>query len=274
MPNHLKTIRVMGVINISPESFYKGSIKTGAKSLISLAQTMERDGANILDIGAMSTAPYLKTQISEQEEIRRVVKALCILKRQLHIPISIDTTRANVAKAAFNEGATILNDITGLHGDSQMPIIAKQFNQLILMAHPIALKKTKKTNPIIQTNNIFRQILNIASLHDIHEKKIILDPGIGFFRNTGMPWWKWDLGILRDLSELTKHPFPLLIGLSRKSFIGKLLDDVPAEGRLAGSLVATMWAIEKGAQIIRTHDVKETREVIKIYNYLKKDGKN
>ncbi len=256
-------VRIMGVINASPESFFKGSIHWSKRSIADAARRMQKDGADFIDIGAMSTAPYLKTQISEQEEARRLASAISAARRACSLPISADTSRNIPAKAALEAGATILNDITGLRNDERLLGLLKKFRGLALMAHPLGLKR-KTTDPINATIAMLRESLETVTGAGFPLSKTVVDPGIGFFRNAGMTWWKWDATVLRDLNWLRLLPAPLLVGVSRKSFIGEILKEKNPQRRLAGSLAATAAAVINGAAIIRTHDVKETREAVRV----------
>jgi dihydropteroate synthase len=250
----------MGVINVSPESFYAGSVSKNASAISRMCRRMAQEGADFLDVGAMSTAPYLKTAISPEEEIRRLTQAIRIIRKITRLPISADTSRARVAEAALAAGARIINDITGLRGDAAMAKIAKKAEGLILMAHPSALPPTTTGDPISEVAVIFKNILAVARRHNISLGKIALDPGIGFFRDRRLAWWKWDVRILHDLRTLERLGQPLLLGVSRKSFIGQLLNQPHPEDRLPGSLAATTAAILNGARVLRTHDVAATRE--------------
>ncbi len=276
-------VRIMVVINASPESFFKGSVRTNARAIKDAARRMADEGADFIDIGAMSTAPYLKTQISEPEEARRLMVAIEAATAAVKIPVSVDTSRAWPALVGLEAGAKILNDITGLTGDTNMPLVAKKFRGVILMAHPntsssrqvfgrdlqLLNKETPAKNhagatAINVVKNILKSRLRIAVSAGVPKSRIALDPGIGFFRNTGMPWWKWDLTVLRDLPKLQTLGVPLLVGVSRKSFIGEVLKIKNPADRLAGSLAATAIAVKNGAAIIRTHDVKLTKEAVRL----------
>jgi len=256
-------VRLMGVINISPESFYKESV-FNFKNIAKSARDLEKAGADFIDVGAMSTAPYLKTQISEKEEARRMEKAVRIIKKATRIPISIDTSRAFPAKAGLRAGAKIINDIHGLTADPLMPRLAKKAEGLILMAHPSKEGEGKLKSPIDDVRKILSNSLRLARTYQIPASKIVLDPGIGFFRKTKLPWWKWDLTVIQQLSKLASLNHPLLVGLSRKSFIGHLMNGAAPEERLPGSLIATLISVQNGASLIRTHDVAATKMALRV----------
>lgn len=261
-------VRIMGVINASPESFYSGSVASGDKKISRLAEAMDQEGADFIDVGAMSSAPYLKTAISEAEEARRLFRAVNAVRRATKLPISIDTFRLAPALAGFSAGADILNDITGLAASPELGPIAKKSRGVILMAHPRAAQWTFK-NPLLDTSRLLKACLNRAKQAGIPKNRIVLDPGIGFFRTARVPWWKWDLAILRELKKLSSLGSPLLIGVSRKSFIGRLMGGVPAAERLSGSIAAAAVAVLRGASLVRTHDVRQTREALSVVKMIR-----
>lgn len=269
-------VTIMGVLNVSPESFYQGSVYE-FDDLLGAAEQLVEAGAVILDVGAMSTAPYLPTQITEAEEAERLGRAVERLAGKLGVPISADTCRATPAKAALEAGATIINDVSGLTGDPALPgLIARAAAGLILMASPRAsmsflpgVTAPAETSPVSIVIGLLGESLKLARSSGIAEENVVVDPGIGFFRQAGRPWFKWDCEILARLEELRGLGRPVCIGVSRKSFIGALLDqDDPGE-RLVGSLAATGVAVMNGAHLIRTHDVAETSQVVRVTQTIK-----
>lgn len=261
-------VRIMGVINVSPESFYKGSVASNEKSLITQALQMAEEGADFLDIGAMSSAPYLKTAIPEDQEAKRIGWALKILRKRIKIPLSIDSFRAYPARVGMEEGGSILNDITGLRCDPNMAALARKAKGVILMAHPSGLQKNVRS-PSRAVKTLLYESLQNAQQAGVALNRMVLDPGIGFFRQEHMTWVEWDVAVLKNLIDLLSLQRPLLVGVSRKSFIGHLLGGRPAGERLYGSLGVTAAAVLKGASIIRTHDVKATREAVKAAEVLR-----
>ncbi|MGQ0376898.1 MAG: dihydropteroate synthase [Nitrososphaerota archaeon] len=259
-------VRIMGIINTSPESFYKKSIVIG-RQIAAVAKKMEEEGADFIDVGGMSTAPYLSTIVSEKIESKRVTDAIKIIQNVTSLPISVDTCRASVAKEALKEGAKILNDISGLKYDKSMLDVVSRFQpSLVLCAHS---KKPVKGNNIAKTKDLLKESLALAKKAGVSKKNIALDPAIGFFRRSGKgpfftkinsDWVERDLLILQNLC-LLKSGQPLLVSVSNKSFIGKLLKKDPTD-RLFGSLAAEVVAVLNGADIIRTHNVKETRQAV------------
>jgi len=263
-------VRIMGIINTSPESFYKKTIVSKTQSITLLVRKMEDEGANFIDIGGMSTAPYLSTYVSEKIESKRIVQAIKIIHKVSNLPISVDTCRASVANDALEEGADIINDISGLKFDKKMlKIIEKYQPSLVLCAFD---KKLVTGNQLIKTKKLLKQSLSLARSVNVSPKKIVLDPAIGFFRKKGKgpfftkinsDWFERDLLILKNLKSI-KINQPLLVSVSNKSFIGKILKKDNPKDRLFGSVVAEAIAVLNGADIIRTHNVLETKQAVKI----------
>jgi dihydropteroate synthase len=249
----------MGIINISPESFYKNSIKTTAKQIANTARKMQQDGADIIDIGAMSTAPYLETVISVEEEAKRMKYAIAAVKKGCNLPISIDTPRSEVAKEATKYGIDAINDITGLKYDQNMGhVVSKTKIPVILGASGV-----KRSSPILgnisNTINILNESLEIAKRAGIHDKNILIDPSIGFFRAEGR--------VISKLRKLKVFSKPICISVSRKSFIGRLFQ-LKTEERLAPSIASEIISVLNGANLIRTHDVKETVQTLTMLELL------
>ena len=263
-------VRIMGILNISPESFYKKSIKSTKQKIAKTVQEMEEHGADLIDVGGMSTAPYLSTLVSEKTESNRIVNAIKIIQNVSNLPISVDTCRARVAKNALDLGVDIINDISGLKYDKNMINVVKQYQpSLVLCAFS---KKKVMGNQVKKTKELLNQSLNLAKSANISTKKIVLDPAIGFFRRSGdgafftktnLDWLQRDLTILENLKSI-KQGQPLLVSVSNKSFIGKILQKENPEDRLAGSIAAEVVSVINGADIIRTHNVHETKEAVTI----------
>jgi len=274
-------VRVMAILNVSPESFYQGSVQTRRERFAEAAQAMVNAGADIIDIGAMSTAPYLKTHISVAEETARLAQAVEVVAAAVTIPISADTQRAQPAAAALAAGARIINDVSGLKQDPAMAaLIAEAGAGAILMASEVTPgtgaptarigAPTARTGaPMARIQEALVESLQIAAQAGIPREHIVLDPGIGFFRKLGMPWDDWDCTVLRELSSLRVLGAPLLIGVSRKSFIGKILGQPQAAERLLGSLACAAVTVCNGAHLIRTHDVRETIETVRMAERLR-----
>ena len=261
-------VRIMGILNTSPESFFKKSISISSEKIIDTVSKMEGEGADFIDIGGMSTAPYLSTMVPEKTEMCRVVKAIQIVQHATNLPISVDTCRSRVAKEALELGVDIINDVTGLRYDPSMPKIIDRYSpSLILCAYN---RKLIAGNQMQATKQLLKKSLHIAKSVKVPSSKIVLDPAIGFFREQGknsfftkinLNWVQRDLLILKNLRSI-KLNMPLLVSVSNKSFIGKILKNDDLSYRLAGSLTAEVVCVLKGADIIRTHNVSETKEAI------------
>jgi len=263
-------VRFMGILNTSSESFYKKSISTTKQGISDTVCRMEAEGADFIDVGGMSTAPYLATMISEKTEIDRIMKAIKIIQQISNLPISVDTCRAGVAKEALELGVDIINDVTGLKYDPRMPkIIEKYCPSLVLCAYS---KKIMTGNQLRNVKQLLNESLEIAKSVDIPKTKIVLDPAVGFFRKKGMgdfftkinsDWFKRDLLILKNLKlAVPSVPavLPILVSVSNKSFIGKILKKEKPSDRLFGSLAAEVISVLNGANIIRTHNVGKSKE--------------
>jgi dihydropteroate synthase len=254
-------VRVVGAINVSPESFYSGSVRRDRAALRQLALQMVDEGADILDIGAMSTAPYLKCAISEQEEEERMVAAVRTLRDVVAVPISADTQRSRVAAAALDAGASIINDVSGLSRDPAMASLARRAAGVILMAWE---QGPSTAEPVTMIVRLLRACLTRARGAGVPPQHVVLDPGIGFFRQAVVPWHDLDCTVLAQLSQLRRLGRPILVAVSRKSFIGKITGrSTPAE-RLHGSVGAAAVAVYNGAALIRTHDVAATVDAVRM----------
>ncbi len=260
-------VRVVGAINVGPESFYKGSVSGTEASLQQQVERMLAEGADLLDIGAMSTAPYLETAITEAEEIHRLTWAIGLVQKAVAVPISADTKRSRVARAALDAGAEVINDVSGLRHDPEMgELVARRARGVVIMASET---DPDAQDPIETVGGLLDQSLQILWRVGVPEHRVVIDPGIGFFRKAAIPWYAWDCEVLRRLRELRKCERPLLVGLSRKSFIGQILELPDPADRLAGSLAATAIAVVNGAHLIRTHDVGPTREAVRMAEALR-----
>jgi dihydropteroate synthase len=260
------SIKILGIVNVSPESFYKNSVKTSIDQLAAYAKKLENDGANVIDIGAMSTAPYLKTMIPVDEEVVRIKKAINIVTQHCNLPVSVDTPRSIVAEEAIKMGALAVNDICGLKYDYNMAEVISKYDIPIIVGayekNPHNLLKGKS----FSTKKILHDSIIIAEKAGIKKKNIIIDPSIGFFRKesnnpfftkiTKIPWYLRDIEIVSNLKELSKLSLPICISISNKSFLGKLLN-LQINERIIPSLIAEIIAVINGATLIRTHNVKE-----------------
>ena len=270
---------IMGILNTSPESFYKKSTKSQISKYVT---ELEENGADIIDIGGMSTAPYLKTIVSEKIESKRVTNAIKIIQNLSNIPISVDTCRASVAKDALELGVNVINDISGLKFDKNMPKTIEKYNpSLILCSYS---KKVVKGDVISATKNFLNESIKLAQNAYISKDKIVVDPAIGFFRRSSdvknklpytkinFDWAERDIEIIKKLKSL-KTTFPILVSISNKSFLGKLLEKEDPADRNTGTAIAEMLSIINGASIIRTHNPKITSDVIKFTKSFTKKSK-
>lgn len=251
---------LMGVLNVTPDSFSDGGDFNSTSAALAQTWAMVAAGVDIIDVGGQSTRPGAE-QITLEEELERVIPVVQILRSEMTVPISVDTTRAAVAKAAIEAGADIVNDISGGTFDPDMlPTVAS-------LDVPIVLMHIKGTPQTMQQMTDYQDLLGeisdflakqiaAATKAGIEREKIILDPGIGFAKN-----YEQNLEILRELRSLTTLNCPILVGASRKSFIGRILNQPEPKARVWGTAAACCAAIANGADILRVHDVKEMREV-------------
>jgi dihydropteroate synthase len=264
--NLKKRTHIMGVLNITPDSFYKESRITSIKGALKRADRMVREGADILDIGGESTRPG-SGPVSEEEELKRVLPVVKAIVKEFDVPLSVDTYKSSVARAVLKEGASIINDISGLRFDPEMTKSIVSSKAGVVIMHISGKPKTMQKNPSYKF--LMREItaflnkgIKLAVSSGISTKSIIVDPGIGFGKN-----FSHNISIIKKLKQLQKLKKPVLLGLSRKSFIGKILD-LPAEERLEGTLAASVISVLNGAQILRTHDVKETKRAVLVADAL------
>ena len=261
-------MRVMGILNVTPDSFYAGS-RVDIDTVVKKAGEMLAQGADILDIGGESTRPG-SDSVSQEEEARRILPAIeAIRKTYPQVIMSVDTYRAEVAEAAIMRGADIINDISAMEADKNM------IRTVIRMNAPIILMHMRGTPKNMQSNCEYKDVVSEVAtyLYDrakllaergIGKDKIILDPGIGFAKNV-----EQNLLLMRDLETLTSFGYPVLLATSRKSTIGKVLGDIPAEERLAGTIATSCQAVYAGAQMVRVHDVKENVDAIRMLEAIK-----
>ena len=258
---------IMGILNATPDSFSDGGRFNTTKKATHHALKMIHDGADIIDIGGESTRPGSK-QIFLNEEINRTIPIIKSLRKlNDSILISIDTSKSEVARQAMEEGADIINDVTSYNNDLNMPEIVRKYEAGIILMHMQGTPENMQIDP--SYDNVIGEVsefLNKKILDSIEsgilKESIIIDPGIGFGKNINQ-----NLTLLKNLDKFTKV-HPTLIGLSRKSFIGKIIGEKDPKDRLAGSLGATAFSIIQGAHILRVHDVKETRDVCEIFKHL------
>lgn len=255
---------VMGIMNVTPDSFFDGGKYQGLTSVLEHCQKMVAEGADILDLGAFSTRPGSE-RISDKEEIERIIPALKVIRKEFpNIPISIDTFRQSVAAQCIAEGADIINDISGgLFDEAMIPYIGKNHIPYILMHITGTLEGMHKEEII--SENIHEEVRRffekqVNKLLDYGEQQIILDPGIGFNKTI-----ECNFGLLKDIDKYRINDLPVLIGISRKSLIYKTLNISPEES-LNGTTTLNTIALLNGADILRVHDVKEAVEAVKLFS--------
>jgi dihydropteroate synthase len=258
-----RAVVVMGAINVSSGSFYAGSVAGSDEALLRAAEAMASAGASLFDVGALSTAPYLSTAVSAEEEAERLGTAISLLTKTLDVPVSADTSRVLPARAALEAGARVINDVTGLTGDPGLgSLVAAAGVGLVLMAGEHGLPSPGGPLPVVLS--MLEESLSLAQEAGVDMDGVVVDPGIGFFRRAAIPWHEWDCQVLAGLSTLRRLGRPVLVGVSRKSFIGAISGEADPARRLPGSLAATTAAVLGGAHVIRTHDVAETLQAVRV----------
>ncbi|MFW9852244.1 MAG: dihydropteroate synthase [Candidatus Thorarchaeota archaeon] len=268
---------IVGVVNLSPASFYQGSIASTNQDLEEIVLKMINEGVNCLDIGAQSTRPIQiyggagrVDEIQEKEIIDKSLEVvLDIIKSYENIEISIDTTRSSVAESALKKDIRIINDISGFKKDEKMANLIADYD-----ACAIVMAAKNEPGDIYTIDDVLHELrlsINIGLNNGIKEDRIIIDPGIGSWEARD---YYHDYSLIRNLEEFRVLNKPIYIGISRKTSIGKALNDAPPEDRLYGSIGATIVAILNGAHIVRTHDVKPTLEAIRVVETILNFDKN
>ncbi|MGB9716542.1 MAG: dihydropteroate synthase [Thermodesulfovibrionales bacterium] len=265
-----KKTYIMGILNITPDSFSDACLYFDKSSAIERAYQIVEEGADIIDIGGESTRPGSEP-IPIKEELRRVVPVIEAVSKNINIPISIDTYKSEVARAALDAGASIVNDISGLRFDPKMSEVVSEYKVPVVIMHIKGTPKDMQKNPIYEAlipeiMDYFRSSIRMGIQAGISEDLMIIDPGIGFGKT-----FEHNLEIINNLHEFALLKKPILIGPSRKAFIGKILGDAPVSERLEGTAAAIAISIIKGANIIRVHDVKEMVKVAKVADAIKRE---
>ncbi|MEO1939795.1 dihydropteroate synthase [Candidatus Thioglobus sp.] len=255
--------QIMGVLNITPDSFSDGGKYFDFNSAIVNAKRMIKQGADIIDIGGESTRPGAKP-VSTNDEIDRVIPIIEALHHSIDVPISIDTSKPEVMKLAVEAGASMINDVCALSADDALEAAAL-LNVNVCLMHMQGSPRTMQNSPVYgnvidDIKQFFDNRIKACIDAGITEGKIILDPGFGFGKNLNH-----NLEILKRLSEFKSFGLPILAGISRKSMIGSLLNDRNVDGRVSGSVTAAIIAIENGANIVRVHDVLETKDALMVW---------
>ena len=248
---------VMGILNVTPDSFSDGGKYNNIDMALKHAQSMVEDGADIIDVGGESTRPGY-TLISEDEEISRVVPVIEALVKELDIPVSIDTYKSKVAEAAVQAGSTLVNDIWGFKYDSRMAEVVAQSGVACCLMHNRDMEKNPYNNYLADVISDLQECVNIAHKAGVADDRIILDPGVGFGKDLNM-----NLQITNNLELLSILGYPVLLGTSRKSMIGLTLE-LPVTERAEGTIATSVMGVMKGCSFVRVHDVKENKRAIKM----------
>ncbi|MBK8575351.1 MAG: dihydropteroate synthase [Elusimicrobia bacterium] len=262
---------LMGILNVTPDSFADGGRFNTVETALARAEEMARDGAAVIDVGGESTRPGADP-VPLDVELKRVIPVIQTLASRLpSVSLSVDTTKAEVARQALEEGASLVNDVSALK-DPWMPIVLREHDAPVVLMHRKGDPRTMQDNPVygdvvLDIIEFFRERLSFAQAKGIPLHRIVLDPGIGFGKTTAH-----NIQILKRLPELAALGRPLLIGLSRKSFIGRILGGertpLSPEERAEGSLAANLWAAAHGAHILRVHDIKALSRALALWRAL------
>jgi len=253
---------IMGVLNVTPDSFSDGGLYLRTEDAVRRAEEMAQEGADIVDIGGESSRPGAEP-VPLEEELRRVIPVVREVARRLSVPISVDTYKAEVARRALEEGASIVNDISALRFDPNMAEVVARRRAPVVLMHMKGTPRDMQRNPYYEdvlgeVEGFLKERKEAAVGMGIPEENIILDPGIGFGKRV-----QDNLQLLKNLDRLVALGSPVLVGTSRKSFIGAVLD-LPVEERLEGTLATLVLAVAKGAKILRVHDVRPAVRVVRM----------
>ena len=258
---------IMGVLNVTPDSFSDGGKFFDSSSAIEQAKSMVDNGAGIIDVGGESTRPGALS-VSVNDELKRVIPVIEVLTKEINIPISIDTSKPEVMEQAVESGASIINDVNALRAEGAVEMAAKLKTDVCLM-HMQGSPRTMQNHPtykdvVEDIKFFFKKRIEACEAAGIELSSITLDPGFGFGKNLGH-----NIALLKNLSEFQEFGVSILAGLSRKSMIGTLLGDKDVDSRMIGSVTAALIAVENGADIIRVHDVAETNDALKVWHQIK-----
>ena len=257
--DYTKETFIMGILNVTPDSFSDGGNYTSIEAAVQQAKKMVAEGAKIIDVGGESTRPGHDV-ISEEEEIARVVPVIEALVKEVKAIISIDTYKANVAEAAIKAGAHMINDVWGAKADARMASVAAQYNVPIILMHNRA--NTEYKYFWLEVHKELQESLAIARAAGVPDDHIILDPGIGFGKTTAQ-----NIKMMQHLPDLVAMGYPVLLATSRKSMIGNVLD-LPTAERLEGTMATVVYGIDKGCHMMRLHDIEPMRRAMKMTDVL------
>jgi dihydropteroate synthase len=260
----------MGVINVTPDSFSDPGSNHDKDRAVQRGLELEKQGADILDIGGESTRPG-SDPVTAEEELKRVIPVISELRKRTDILISVDTTKAKVAEEALAAGADIVNDISAFRFDDGMPLLVSDTGASVVLMHMKGVPKTMQNNPFYE--DLYQEIgcflkerITKATAYGIKREKIIVDPGIGFGKSL-----EHNLAIINNLDFLKELDRPILLGISRKSFIGKILN-LPPQNRIEGTIASAVLSVLRGAHILRVHDVEQVKRAITVAEAIIEEG--
>ncbi len=262
---------VMGILNVTPDSFHDGGRFGSLDTAVAWAGAMARAGAAIIDVGGESTRPG-SAPVHIEEELKRVIPVVAAIANRLNVPISVDTSKAEVARQALGAGAAMINDVTALRGDKKMAVAVAAAGCPVCLMHMLGEPRTMQENPVYgdvvsEISEFFRERIDFAASAGIEPDNIILDPGIGFGKTPGH-----NLSILSRLGEFSVLGRPLMVGASRKRFIGTVTGEEDTGRRLPGTISANVLALAGGARIFRVHDVAENVQALRVAEAIMKSG--
>lgn len=263
---------IMGVLNITPDSFSDGGLFYDKAKAVERGLELAEEGADIIDIGGESTKPGSES-ITDEEELRRILPVIRALRKRIDALISVDTMKSEVARAALEEGADIVNDISAFSHDPKMPSLLARTNAPVILMHMKGTPKTMQDNPfyedvLAEVKSFLKEKIQLAQAQGIKKERIIIDPGIGFGKR-----FKDNLVLINNLRSFEELDRPILIGTSRKSFIGKILNSAPQE-RLEGTIASAVLSIIRGAHILRVHDVASVKRAVLVAETILSEGES
>ena len=258
---------IVGVLNLTPDSFYDGGKYNTIDKILKKVEKMVKEGADILDIGGESTRPFSK-RISSSLEIKRLLSPLKKIKKNLDIPISVDTMKSEVAEVCLSEGAEIINDATGLMFDQKIAKVVARYNAALIINHTPDMPERMQEKPYYlniteEIKSFFHKNIIFSLKAGISKESIVLDPGIGFGKNL-----THNIELKKNIKEFKKLKLPLMYGVSNKTFIGEITKVKNPRKRIIGSIVTANICIRNGVEMIRVHNVKETKQMISIWSEL------
>jgi dihydropteroate synthase len=265
---HTSHPQIMGIVNVTPDSFSDGGKFNTVDSALNQVERMIAQGVDIIDVGGESTRPGAEI-VTVKDELSRVIPVLKAIKQRFSVPVSIDTSKAEVMSEAIAYGADLINDVRALQNEGCLSVVA-QSNVPICLMHMQGLPQSMQDNPkyqdvIADIITFFKQRISVCNQHNINTERLLIDPGFGFGKTT-----QQNYQLLAHLAEFNQLNVPILAGVSRKSMIGNIVE-CEVEHRLVGSVTAALIAIQHGANIVRVHDVKETADAIKIWQAVKNE---